>query len=143
MSLFRAAPFGLDAVNVVTGELVVAGSTVLAGSTTIIGFNPTFGTIPPNVNIVLLALTVGTTRANLPAVADVPVGNTITFKDSIGSLLPGPIGTTELRLDAADGIDDPAIPNSVYINTAWQSATFYSNGSQWNIIKYYDGSKST
>ena len=142
MSLFRPAPFGLDAVNVVTGELVIAGSTVLAGSTTIIGHNPSFGTIPPNVSIVLLALTVGDSRAQLPLVADVPVGHTITFKDSIGSLTPL-IGTTRLRVYAADGIDDPSPPNSVYINTAWQSVTFYSNGSQWNIIKYYDGSEST
>ena len=137
MSLFRAAPFGLDAVNVVTGELVVAGSTVLASSITFSG-SGTF-LLPLDVSIVLLNISSGAiSRTQLPRVNTVPVGHTITFKDSTGTLAT--LGNSFIRINSSDLIDGAS---PVVLNTAWQSATFYSNGSQWNIIKYYDGSKST
>ncbi len=138
MSLFRAAPFGLDAVNVVTGELVVAGSTVLASSITFSG--PGTFLLPLDVSIVLLNISSGPSpsRTSLPRVNTVPVGHTITFKDSTGTLAT--LGNSFIRITAHDSIDGAS---PVALNTAWQSATFYNNGTEWNIIKYYDGSEST
>jgi hypothetical protein len=137
MSLFRPAPFGLDAVNIVTGELVIAGSTVLAGSTTFTGTG-TF-LLPLDVSIVLLNISTGlVSRTSLPRVNTVPVGHTITFKDSTGTLTS--VGNSFIRINSLDLIDG-ASPATLDI--AWQSATFYNNGTEWNIIKYYDGSEST
>ena len=125
MGKFKSARFGNAAVNTVTGELQVEGATVIDSITV-----TDSATIPADISLVLIAPAgVGTKTLTLPGIADVPSGHTITFKKSTAAL-------NAITLIGDVNIDGTA---SKDLLIRWQAVTICSNGTIWNIIRYFDG----
>ena len=126
MGKFKPARFGNAAVNTVTGELKIEGATVIDSITV-----TDSATIPADISLVLIAPAgVGTKTLTLPGIADVPSGHTITFKKSTAAL-------NAITLIGDVNIDGTA---SKDLLIRWQAVTICSNGTIWNIIRYFDGS---
>ena len=68
------------------------------------------------------------TTVNLPAIANVPAGDTITVKDANGTALTNNI---TIETAAAETIDGAA---NYVINTARGYVTVYSDGANFHII---------
>ena len=135
MGKFKPARFGNAAVNIVTGELQIEGATVINSITVIDTIN-----IPADISLILIDIPSSKTLT-LPNIADVPVGHTISFKDSTGSLSHLSIQCTiegDAVVDAGTGF----LPGTdgIKLISGWSGVTLCSDGTIWNITNYFDGS---
>lgn len=130
MSRFKPARFGNAAVNIITGELQIEGATVV-NATTVTGTD----TISSDVSLVLVNIPgplPETFTLTLPNIADVPVGHTISFKIATNTGMPG----SRVFLSGDANVDGAV---NVRMQIAFQAITLCSNGTIWNIIRYFDG----
>jgi len=133
MSDFKPARFGNAENNIVTGALTVGGAMVV-NSITVTGND----TIPVNTSLVLIDIPSPppvTIILMLPDIADVAVGHTISFKISTDTAWPG----SRVFINGAapgQGVDGGI---NCRLRDPWQAVTLCSNGTVWNIIRYFDG----
>ena len=133
MGKFKPARFGNAAVNTVTGELQIEGATV-QNSITVIGTD----TIPINVSMVLVDnQAAAPITLTLPDIADVDEGHIISFKDSVGNF-----GSDQVIVEGDVFVDGGVMPitSGMRLRINWQAVTICSNGTIWNVIRYFDGS---
>ena len=133
MSKFKPARFGNAAVNTVTGELKIEGAMVIDSITV-----TDDASIPIDVSMVLVDnQAAAPITLTLPDIADVDEGHIISFKDSVGNF-----GSDQVIVEGDVLVDGgvPMVTTGMRLRINWQAATICSNGTIWNIIRYFDGS---